>query len=92
MQKELRAKGPQPDMTITGIERQAQDVFTPAPDYNPHREHHRNFFNAIRGGPPVVEDAAFGLRAAGPSLLANTSYFERRVCRWDAEKMSEVRG
>jgi hypothetical protein len=35
----------------------------------------------------VVEDAVFGLRAAGPALLSNVSYFERRVVEWDAEGM-----
>jgi hypothetical protein len=27
---------------------------------------------------------AFDLRAAGPALLCNTSYFESRICHWDA--------
>ena len=34
-----------------------------------------------------VEDATFGFRAAGPALLANVSYFEKRVCRWNAQTM-----
>jgi hypothetical protein len=35
----------------------------------------------------VVEDAVFGFRAAGPALLSNISYFDKKVCLWDAEAM-----
>ena len=49
--------------------------------------HHANFFNAVRTRKPVVEDAEFGLRAAAPAVLANTSYFERRPIHWDPVKM-----
>lgn len=52
--------------------------------------HHENFFNAVRTRKPVVEDAEFGLRAAAPAVLANTSYFERRVVRWDPVAMRLV--
>jgi hypothetical protein len=33
----------------------------------------------------VVEDAVFGFRAAGPALLTNLSYFNRRSYDWDPE-------
>jgi hypothetical protein len=39
---------------------------------------------------PVVEDAVFGLRAAGPALLANHSYFENRPIGWNAETMTRT--
>jgi predicted dehydrogenase len=55
--------------------------------YNSHNDHHRNFFSAVRSRKPFFEDGVFGFRAAGPSLLTNTSLYENRVCRWDAEKM-----
>ena len=29
----------------------------------------------------------FGFRAAGPALLANVSYFEKRICTWSPERM-----
>ena len=53
-------------------------------------DHFRNFFDAMRTRRPVVEDAVFGLRAAGPALLANDSYFENRPIGWDAEKMTRT--
>ena len=30
-----------------------------------------------------IEDAVFGLRAAGPALMSKVSYFERRMVSWD---------
>jgi hypothetical protein len=61
--------------------------FAPPPGYDAHREHHRAFYAAIRAAQPSVEDAVYGFRAAGPALLANTSYYEKRICTWDPEKM-----
>jgi hypothetical protein len=46
-----------------------------------------NFALAVRSRKPVVEDAVFGFRAAGPALLANVSYFEKRVVEWDPSAM-----
>jgi len=48
-----------------------------------HQDHMRNFIEALRTRKPHFEDSSFGLRAAGPALLANTSLFENRVCHWD---------
>jgi len=42
----------------------------------------------VRSRQQVVEDPVFGLRAAGPALLSNLSYFEQRVCNWDPETMT----
>jgi predicted dehydrogenase len=55
--------------------------------FSAHREHHRAFHNAVRTRKPFFEDAVFGFRTAGPSLLTGTSMEEGRVCTWDAEKM-----
>lgn len=49
--------------------------------------HFQNFFNSIRNGTPVVEDAAFGLRACGPTLAGNQSFAEKRYVGWDPVKM-----
>jgi predicted dehydrogenase len=48
-----------------------------------------SFLAAVRSRKPVVEDAVFGLRAAGPALLANACHYERKSVvgiheRWSA--------
>ena len=55
--------------------------------YSSHYDHFVDFFNGIRNGTQVIEGPEFGLRAAGPSLAANMSYFENRVIRWDPIEM-----
>jgi len=65
-----------------------EDKYLPPSGYSDHLEHHRNFINAVRTRKPVVEDAVFGFRAAGPALLSNVSYFEKRVCVWDPQTMT----
>ena len=44
----------------------------------------------MRSRTPVVEDAVFGYRAAGPAVLTNTSYFEQAPVEWDPERMRRV--
>ena len=46
-------------------------------DYNTDLHHHTNFYNGIRENTPIVEDALFGMRAAGPALAYNKSVFEK---------------
>ena len=64
------------------------EKFAPPVGYDAHQEHHRVFYEAVRSRKKPVEDAVFGFRAAGPALLANTSYFEKRMCHWDPEAMT----
>ena len=85
--EEYRKKYPQVEPAADNMRPQEEIVYTPPPRYSAHREHHKSFFNALRGGKPVVEDSTFGLRAAGPALLCNTSYFEERICKWDPQTM-----
>jgi len=60
-------------------------------DYKGDRyEHFVNFFESIRHGKPVVEDAVFGLRASGPTEAGNISYFEKKIVGWDPEKMKLI--
>ena len=62
-------------------------VYQAPPKYSDHVDHHANFAQAVRSRKPVVEDATFGFRAAGPALLSNMSYFENRVVAWDPSAM-----
>jgi len=66
-------------------------VYRAPPKYSDHVDHHANFAMAVRSRKPVVEDAIFGFRAAGPALLSNLSYFENRVVEWDPASM-KIRG
>jgi len=52
-----------------------------------HYDHFVHFFNGVRHGNPVAEDAVFGYRAAAPALLCNDSYFEEKTVRWDPVQM-----
>ena len=52
-----------------------------------HYDHFYNFFQAIRGKGEIIQDPTFGLRATGAALLANKSYFEKKVINWNPEKM-----
>jgi predicted dehydrogenase len=65
----------------------AEEEYRAPERYSDHYDHFANFFAAVREGAPVFEDAVFGLRAAGPSLGANLSYFQGKPIKWDSEKM-----
>ena len=54
-------------------------------------DHFVNFFNAIRTGGKVTEDAVFGYRAAAPALLCNDSYNQDTAILWNPEKMQLVK-
>jgi hypothetical protein len=64
-----------------------EETFAPPPKYSDHIDHHLNFALAVRSRKPVIEDALFGFRAAGPALLSNVSYFEKRIVEWDPSSM-----
>jgi len=60
-------------------------------NYSANLDHHKNFYAGIREGKKVVEDALFGMRAAGPALASNTSYFDQRIVHWDPVKAREIK-
>jgi predicted dehydrogenase len=71
----------------TALRPREETVFAAPPGYSDTFDHFRNFFDSVRSRKPVVEDAVFGYRAAGPAVLTNTSYFEQRPVGWDPETM-----
>lgn len=83
MAKEHRAKYPEQDE----LRPRAETVYAAPSGYSDTYDHFRNFFDAVRSRKPVVEDAAFGYRAAGPAVLTNQSYFEQRAIGWDPAAM-----
>ncbi|HTS75627.1 MAG TPA: Gfo/Idh/MocA family oxidoreductase [Bryobacteraceae bacterium] len=86
--KEYREKYPQMRPNADSMRPQDETRYFPPYGYNDHLDHHRNFLEAVRTRKPVVENATFGFRAAGPAVVSNISYFERRMCEWDAQTMT----
>lgn len=87
--KQYRQKYPEQRSIADAMRPERVDNFIPS-GFDAHREHHRNFYEAVRTRKPFIEDAVFGLRAAGPALLTNTSYFEGKVCGWDPVSMKQT--
>ena len=84
--KEYRAKYPgRPELRARNDE-----AYAASRGYISTDDHVSTFFDAVRTRRPVVEDAGFGRRAAGPAMLANHSDFENRPIGWDAEKMTRT--
>jgi len=81
--KEYKAKHP-PSQELGAAK---EERYLPPSGYSEQDHHHRNFIEAVRSRKPVVEDAAFGLRAAGPAVLSNTSLWESRAIAWNPETM-----
>jgi predicted dehydrogenase len=85
--KQYREKYPESRPTTGAMPSSQVQVFEPPPHYSDHVDHHLNFAMSVRSRKPVVEDAMFGFRAAGPAVLSNISYFENRVVEWDPQTM-----
>lgn len=83
--EEYRKKYPVQKPTMDAMRPLGQENYRPERGYSDHLDHHRNFFSAVRSRKPVVEDARFGLQAAGPALLSNRSVFEQKAFTWNAE-------
>jgi predicted dehydrogenase len=62
-------------------------TFKVSEGYDERLDHFINFFDSIRTGKKVAEDATFGLRAAAPALACNLSAKLGKPVLWDAEKM-----
>ena len=55
-----------------------------------HYDHFGYFFDAIRNGTDLVEDAVFGYRAAAPALACHESYYSKKIVQWDPVKMKKT--
>lgn len=52
-------------------------------EYSANLDHHVNFYKGIREKAVIVEDALFGMRAAGPALATNKSYYDKAIINWN---------
>lgn len=73
---------------LTPVEHET--IYVPPQGYSAHFDHHSSFFSALRSRKPVVEDAMFGFRAAGPALLANESCDLGKSLNWDPLRMAVI--
>ena len=79
------------DRAVDRVLRSArEEAYHPPRGYSALDHHLANFVESVRSGTQAFEDAAFGLRAAGPALLSNRSQRERRPVAWDPERMRAV--
>jgi predicted dehydrogenase len=85
--KEYQKKYPVQRASADGMRANTEQRWVLPPGYTEQYAHHENFIQAIRSRKAVIEDATFGLRAAGPALLSNVSHFTRKTMLWDPEKM-----
>jgi predicted dehydrogenase len=58
-------------------------IFKVPAGYDDHLDHFANFFDSIRTGKQVIEDAEFGFRAAAPALACNESFLNKKIMLWD---------
>jgi len=84
---EYRKKYPVVPASVESLRLDQAEEYLPPHGYSDHLDHHRNFQAAVRSRKPVDEDPVFGVRAAGPALLSNISYFEQRSCGWKPKTM-----
>jgi predicted dehydrogenase len=85
--RQYRQKYPTRAAVADSMRPQREERFVAPASHDAWLEHHRAFLGAVRSRKPLIEDATFGFRAAGPAVLSNVSYFEERVCKWDPEAM-----
>jgi len=69
---------------VGSVDSQSEGYATP-PHYSDTVDHLANFFNSVRTRKAPVEDGVFGNNAAIACHLANYSYFNDTVAKWDAE-------
>jgi predicted dehydrogenase len=85
--EENRSKYPRGEQNMDSMRPVSEETFALPRGYSEQVAHVQNFLDAVRSRKPVVEDPVFGLRAAGPALMSNVSYFEQRMVEWDPVNM-----
>jgi hypothetical protein len=78
---------PEKMAALAGKPDTVETFYAPHSD-NAHLTHHRDFINSVRTRKPLYEDTTVGLRAAGPALATNMSYFEQKAIVWDPVTMT----
>ena len=53
-------------------------------------DHMVHFLDGVRNGTPIVEDARYGMRAAGAALCCSLAHREGRAVAWDPEGMQRM--
>jgi predicted dehydrogenase len=82
---EYRELYPKPDRpTLRPL---SEETYRAPNGYDSRYDHFNNFFTALRTNGTVVEDTAYGYRAAAPAVLSNNSLIERRPIVWDPVAM-----
>ncbi len=72
------------------MNKEPEIIFKAPAGYDARLDHFFNFFAGIRDNKIIFEDATFGLRAAGPCLVCNTSVVKDKAITWDPLKMKVV--
>ena len=85
--KEYKQKYPGGDREMRASK---DEIFRTPPEYNDTDHHLANFIDCVRTRKQPVEDAVFGLRAAGPALLCNMSLAQKKAFGWDPVNMRVV--
>jgi predicted dehydrogenase len=78
------------DDTDGGYDLGKEMAFDAPNDYDDRLDHMIVFFNGIRTGSAIPEDASFGLRAAAPSIACNLSAEQLKPIHWDPITMKLV--
>jgi predicted dehydrogenase len=69
---------------------EAPSTYSVPDDYDVTRDHLWNFYQAVRSRQPVVQDAVFGNNCAIACHMANYSYFNKTIARWDPDQKKIV--
>lgn len=77
-------------VTVDDISGVIKETYNAPRGYSDHKDHHQNFLASVKAKRQPVEDPTFGFRAAGPALLSNLSYFEKKQYRWNPEEMKVI--